>query len=388
MTTSNDQIKEILCLPRISRRTQELFHLLMGLFRKYVDFDENIFYLISLLYLFLTYFYDIFYSIPYLQIFGREGSGKSRVGDLFTKLASNPFSSGDISDAALFRAIAKERGPTIVVDEADDLSTETRRGVLLRVLKTGYRQNGIVTRCGRGGTIEQFPTFGPKIILNEKGIADRALASRCIVLHIGRSNRRLEQLRPSDDGIDFKEVKKKIRLFADDYRDIVCDRYASFQGIAGIIGRDEEVWGPMVIIADLLADLLDSPLIREEIVKFAKKVVLQREKTQLLGNLPAQILQATQAYVEEPPSTPFDIDGIRFFVGESLCKSIREGWSIPNLKLEVITKVLNHFGIIKEVKRPYLTIKSKGSEVKVQRSCYALDEEKLARLAGHYRGGK
>lgn len=388
MMIKSEEVKDLLCLPRVSRRTEEMVRMLLGLFGRFVHFEQIIFYLILTLYVILTYLYDIFYSIPYLQILGPYGSGKSRVSDVLEKLCSNPFSSGDISDAALFRTIAEKKGPTMIVDEADDLGGGTRRGILLRVLKTGYRQNGSVTRCGRGGTIERFPTFGPKIILNEKGIADRALASRCIVVHMERSTRRFEQLSLSDDG-EFKEMRERVRLFADDFRDVVSDRYASFPGIDGIIGRDEEVWGAMIIIAALLSALLDTPSIRETVVRFATRMILQQEKTQLIGNIQAQILQSTQAYVEDPPAPPIEIEGLRFYVGESLCKSIRDGWSIPNLKLDAVSRVLNHFSIIKEVRRPHLKMKIKGHQVEVQRSCYALDEDRLLKLSTQYsKGGK
>ncbi|MBM3282767.1 DUF3631 domain-containing protein [Candidatus Gottesmanbacteria bacterium] len=375
--------------PEISRQTKEMVRLVTGLFRKYVDFDEKSFYLISFLYILLTYFADIFYAIPYLQIFGREGSGKSRVGDLFSKLCTNPFASGDISDAALFRVIAQKSGQTLIVDEADDLSAATRRGILLRVLKTGYRQNGCVVRCGPGGTVKRFPTFGPKIILNERGITDRALASRCIILHIGRSTRRLEQLKPSSDETEFKQAKERIRRFADDFRDLVDSHYASFEGVDKIRGRDEEVWAPMIIIADLLASLLHSPLIKEELIRFAQNAILQREKTQLIGNTQAQIIQSTMAYVKEPTTPALKIDGLRFYVGEDLCRSVREGWSIPHMSVEAFSRVLNQLNIIKDVRRPRLKMRQGDSEVEVQRSCYALDEERLAKLVSQYsEGGK
>jgi hypothetical protein len=388
MSNTNGVVKDLICLRKISRPTEEMVRMLLGLFGRFVFFEEKVFYFVAIIYVILTHFYDVFDQIPYLQILGQYGSGKSRTGDVFEKLCSNSLNTGDISDAALFRAINEKKGPTAIVDEADDLSGGTRRGILLRVLKTGYRRNGSVTRCGQGGRLERFSTFGPKIILNEKGISDRALASRCIAVHMMRSPRPLERLILLDDGDEFKQARERIRTFCDDFRDVVLDRYDSFQGIDGISGRDEEVWAPMIIIAELLAALLDSPLIKEEIIRLARRAILQREKTEIIGNTPAQILESTQAYIEDPPTPPIEIDGLRFYVGESLCKFIKDGWSIP-MKLDTVSRVLNHYGIVREVRRPHLKMKIKGSEVDVQRSCYALDEERLLKLAGqHGKGGK
>lgn len=383
------EVKCLVCLPKVSRRTEEMVRMLLGLFGRFVHFEDEIFYMLSIVYVIMTHFYDIFDIIPYLQFLGQYGSGKSRIGDFLGKLCSNPLNTGDISDAALFRAIDAKGGPTLIVDEADDLSNGTRRGILLRVLKTGYRRNGSVIRCGSRGKLERFSTFGPKIILNEEGISNRALASRCIQVHMTRSPRPLERLSLSSDSDEFKKARERIRSFCDDYRDVVSDRYNnSSLGIYGISGRDEEVWAPLIVLADLFSVLLDAPIIREEIIKLAQSIITQRERTQIIGNTVAQILEATKSYTEAPPVPPRVIDGLHFHAGENLCKYIGTTWSIPNLRPERISSVLKHYEIIKEVRRIRLKKEIKGSEVEVQRTCYALDEKRLSRFTRQYVGGK
>ena len=148
------------------------------------------------------------------------------------------------------------------------------------------------------------------------------------------------------------------------------------------------MWAPFVILADLLAVLLDTPRIREEMIKLAQGIIVQREKTQIIGNTVAQILEGTRSYLEDPPVPPREVDGLHFHAGENLCRYIATAWSIPNLRLETVSRVLKHYGIVKEVRRLRLKKEAKGKEVEVQRSCYVLDEEKLAKLTTQHEGGK
>jgi hypothetical protein len=365
-----------------------MFKKLTELFRRFIYFEDSLFYTFSVIYVLLTYLYEIFDEIPYLQISGLKASGKTRLGDLFEGLCFNPINSSEISPAALYREIGKERsGVTMIIDEADVLSGSTHSDILRRILRSGYRRNGKVTRSGSNGKVEHFLTFCPKIVINEKGIQDPALESRTIPIHMVNSVTPLERFRSSKIGKEFKEAKELIRSFLIDYRDLVSDRYVSFDGVEEIEGRDEEVWAPILIIAEIL-DTADDPflkesmltLIKESMLTLAKKTILQRKRMQLIGNMDAQILEATRTYIEQ--AKPLNIDGGLFYVGEDLCKSIKELWSIPGLRLETVSRTLKCHDVLTGIKRPRLNIG--------QRACYSLDKEKLLKLTNEYfiEGGK
>lgn len=379
---------ERIFLPRFSLGVTELFEKLINLFRRFIDFEDPFFYTLVAIYVLFTHFFDVFDKIPYLQVSGPPGSGKTLLGDIFLGLSYNAFNSSEISDAALFRKISEKGGKvTMVVDEADDLSGSTRGSLLLRILRSGYRRNGCVTRF-IGGTAKQFKTFCPKILLNEGGIHDPALASRCIPIQMNKSTRSLERLRIPEVGEEFeafKEVKALIDSFSKNYRNLVTDWYLAFRGVDGIVGRDDEVWGPIFIFADLLSVLTNTPSMKEDMLSLGKKILLQRRKTQLIGNRKAQILVGTQAYIEQ--AQPLEIDNHRLYVGEDMCQFIKEAFSISDLKVETVSRALNQFNVIREVRRvthPDWKINTKGSEIKVQKSCYELDKERLSRLVSQY----
>jgi len=376
---------DLICLPRISIKTYQLFEKLTELFRRFIDFDDSLFYILAVVYVLLTYFYDIFDQVPYIQVFGLKGSGKSLLGELFEGLCFSPFNSSEISDASLYRAIDQEYGGmTMIIDEADDLGGPTRRGILLRVLRSGYRRHGNVTRCGPNGTVQRFSTFCPKIIINERGIHDSALDTRTIPVHMIRSARSLEKFLSAKIGKEFKEVKDVIRSFSEDYRDLVSDRYISFKCVDGISGRDEEIWTPIFIIAEILDAGLAEPHVKQDMHKLAIKIIFQRRIKQLVENKDAQILESTCAYVGQVK--PLDPHGL--YVAEELWRFIKERCSLPDLKLETVSRILNRYNIIKGVKRLRLGKEIRDREIEVQRSCYLIDREKLASLTEEYQGGE
>jgi hypothetical protein len=365
-------------------KVQEMVEKLDQNFRKYIFFEDDIQYRLTSIYVLFTHLYEIFDEVPYLQVLGLKGSGKTRLGDLFEGLCFNPVNSSEFSDASLYREIARQRGNlTLIIDEADDLGSSKRRSTLLRILRSGYRRNGNVVRCGPDGRPEHFSTFCPKVIINDGGIQDPALESRTIPLHMIRSPNILERFRFSKVGTEFKEARELIYSFCDGYRDTISDHYTSFEGIHGISGRDEEIWTPIIVIADVLATILNTPSVKAEIVALGRKIVLERRRKQLIENRDAQILESTRVYIDE--TNPLDSSGL--YVGEALWRFIKDRSGIPDLKLETVSRTLNRYNIIKDVKRLRLGKEIRDQEIEVQRSCYLIDREKLASLTNEYHAG-
>ncbi len=352
-------------IDQMVKKMTELFH-------RFIYFEDNLFYTFSAIYVLFTYFYDIFDQIPYLQIYGLKDSGKSRLGDVFKGLCFNPFNSSEISNAALYRKISKEhKGITMIIDEKDDIGDSTRNDSLLSILRSGYRSDGNVTRCGRNGTIEQFSTFCPKIIINEKGIQDSALESRTIPIHMIKSIYPIEKFRFLRLEMEFKEIKDLIHPFTQEHRERVFARYHFFKSIKGIKDRNEEVWAPIFIIAGIL-DTPDTPFIKDDMVDLAKKIIGKRKRMQLIGNIDAQILESTRAYIEE--ATALGSGG--FYIGEELCKFIKDCWSIPDLRLETVSRALKRHDVVTGIERHRL--KAKG--LSIQKTCYTFDKKKLENL--------
>jgi hypothetical protein len=354
----------------------ELLRKLNGIFTRYVYFEDCSYYPVSSIYVLLTYFYDIFDEIPYLSVSGLLGSGKSRLGDIFQGTCFNPTFSSDYTPASLYRIIDKG-GLTLIIDEAEALSY-LKRDILPNILRSGYRRNGKVIRCDHCEPRE-FSTFSPKIIINEGGLVNKALESRTIPIPMIRSRNHLERFRSIRAEVEFREIKHLIGHFTESFRSIISDRYSSFQGVEGLTNRDEEVWTPIIIIAEMLDSMLAQSAIRNQIVGLARRIVEQRRRRQLTDNRDAQILEATSAFVSE--TEPLHQNGDDLYVGDQLTRFIKDRWNISDLKLEQVSRTLNRYGIINNTFRPRLRIRGDDP---IQKSCYSLDRERLSRLTEEY----
>jgi hypothetical protein len=380
MEMENEKFKLIELDPKSSNGLcGKLFEKLSGLLRRYIYFEDPSYYPVSSIYVLLTHLYPIFDEIPYLSISGLLNSGKSRLGDIFEGTSLNPTNSSDYTPASLYRIV--DQGPiTLVIDEAEELSY-LKRDILLSILRSGYRRNGRIVRC-QNGEPRVFPTFCPKIIINQGGLMDPALESRTIPIPMIRSQNHLEPFRFATVGAEFKEVKDLIKLFVQGYGRIIFQRYLSYQGVDGITNRDLEVWTPIIIIAEILDSAIPDSSIRSQMLELARRIILQRRRRQLIENRNAQILEATRAFVEATPSIPKD--GKDYYVGEQLCKSIKEKWDIPGLKIEQVSRILSNHNILRDIQRIRLDINDRGSISKTQKTCYELDRGRLTELTKDY----
>jgi hypothetical protein len=363
----------------LNRLCIQLVEKLNGLFQRYIYFEDRSYYPVSSIYILLTHLYPIFDEVPYLSISGLLGSGKSRLGEIFEGTSFNPTNSSDCTPASLYRMIDKGE-MTLVIDEAEDLS-HLKRDVLLNILRSGYRRNGKVVRCDNGEPRE-FPTFCPKIIINQGGLIDPALESRTIPILMIKSQNHLEAFRFARVEAEFKEIKDLIALFVQGYERIISETYLSFQGVEGLENRDLEVWTPIIIIAEILDSAIPESSIRSQMVQLARRIIAQRRRRQLIENKDAQILEATRTFIGQ--TKPVTKDGKDYYVGEQLCKFIRDQWDIPGLKTEQVSRALNCHNIIKDIQRFHLKIRENGSSKTIQKSCYQLDRERLNELTRDY----
>jgi hypothetical protein len=86
--------------------------------------DPNV-YKVLALYIYATYFYEMFAQFPYLYLTGIKGSGKSRLDTVLYLFSFNAKLCINISEASLYRMISMEGG-TIILDEIENLTNRTK----------------------------------------------------------------------------------------------------------------------------------------------------------------------------------------------------------------------------------------------------------------------
>jgi energy-coupling factor transporter ATP-binding protein EcfA2 len=360
---------------------QQLIEKLDSFLRKYIFFSDPVYYSLCVLYILFTYVYKDFDELPYFLVSGPKGSGKSTLGAILKGLCHKGKKVSDLTPAILYRYIdeRKQKGLSIIIDESEDLSQAKGSNLFLRVLRSGYKSDGSIGRFDKFKTTF-FSTYCPKVIINTAGILDPALESRTIPIPMVRSQAKLEKFRSKKSEKEFESIRGLIQQFLNAYGRGILDHYNTFPGIEGLGGREEEIWCPILVIADILDGTSTKPSLSQNILELAKKVVDQRKRRLLVENRDAQVLESVWQYVTT--KKPLNKEGL--YVGDKLAKFTETRWDIPSLKTEAVSRILHRYGIIQEIKRPRLNAQGQISTKGTQKSCYLLNKEILEKLAREY----
>jgi hypothetical protein len=202
---------------------------------------------------------------PYIQITSptRE-SGKTTLIDVLEALVPNPLRADSATAAAIYRAVDVGRGrgepkgavPTLFLDELDTVFgghvPKTGNAEALRqVLNSGFKREGRTLVCeGDQHTPMSFSTYCPKVLAGIGQLPD-TVTSRCIPIPMMRATRaevaRLESARA-----------KSLRKLADLHAEVARWAAASTprltardEPVLGLKARHDDVWGPLLNIADL-----------------------------------------------------------------------------------------------------------------------------------------
>jgi Protein of unknown function (DUF3631) len=207
-----------------------------------------------------TWAIDAAHATPYLHATSAEPeSGKTRLLEVLRELVRAPLFTMNVSDAALFRAI-DARKPTLFLDEVDAVFNPRarERGTkddLRALLNSGYRRGGEVLRMGGGNhtTLESYEVFGAKALAG-LGSLPPTLASRCLRIELKR--RRLDE--PVEDFFPEEAAEKASRLRGrlEAWADTATEglKAARPERIEGLRDRSNEVWRPLLAIAELAGE--------------------------------------------------------------------------------------------------------------------------------------
>jgi hypothetical protein len=133
--------------------------------------------------------------------------GKSAVLRVVNLLAPNPKFWINVTPATLFRTI-KDRNPTLLLDEGDNLSIQKQ---ILAVLNNGYEMNGTVPRYDPAeGAVVEWPVFAPVAIAGiGKNLLPSTLKSRCVVIFMHH----FDPNRPRLPRFDMTNAELRVKMF-------------------------------------------------------------------------------------------------------------------------------------------------------------------------------
>lgn len=203
-----------------------------------------------------TYTYECARATPYLHATSPEpGSGKTTFLDVLEMTACDALQVDGLSEAALFRLIAKVK-PTLLFDEVDAVfgkrNSDSAEGIR-QVLNSGYRLGKRVWRCvPPSHDVEPFDVYCPKALAGLNALPG-TLAHRAIQIA-------MKPPLPTDDYVefdpeDFEEeaniLRSCLRSWADASQDALRDPRLKPVRLGGLDARGNEIWRILLRIADL-----------------------------------------------------------------------------------------------------------------------------------------
>lgn len=170
---------------------KDVYHETKQALTTYIEFPKEEIYGLLSAWVIATYFYQIFYSFPFLFIFGKKMCGKSRLLTLLERLCFNAMKIKGVSLAALADSIDGVRG-TFLNDQAEDLSSD-KNTELLGILTDSYTKGGGMRRIvnissNKKRSIMEFETYSPKVFAAIREIDDD-LRDRCVEITMLRATR-------------------------------------------------------------------------------------------------------------------------------------------------------------------------------------------------------
>lgn len=199
-----------------------------------------------------THIFSVFNYTPYLEITSAEKQcGKTRLLEILNLLVANPWMTGKVTTAVLYRKIEADH-PTLLLDESDAaFNGDEEYAQLLRgVLNTGFQKDGKASCCvGSDLSLRDFSTFCPKAIAGIGRLPD-TIRDRSIPIHLKRAarNENVERFRRRDTEPEAEGLRNQIEAWSTSISERV--REARPELPEALNDRQQDISEPLLAIAD------------------------------------------------------------------------------------------------------------------------------------------
>jgi Protein of unknown function (DUF3631) len=198
-----------------------------------------------------TWAFEAAVTTPYARVVSAEReSGKTRLLEVLSLLARRSWLAVNVSAATVFRKCDAE-APALLLDEVDQLPFRDRMD-LLSVLNSGYRIGVKVPRCDDKGNLHEFDVFYPKAFAGiDDGKLPDTLFSRSVPVRLERrrQDEPIERFRHRVVEPAAEELRISLDAWANANLDALADAEPQLPDELG--DREQEVWEPLLAIADL-----------------------------------------------------------------------------------------------------------------------------------------
>lgn len=230
---------------------KEAHQAIKELFEELFDFQDEKLYDFFPCFIIYTYFFPLFESAPVVHLWGPAGSGKTKIMEMLSMMAFNPVTSGNITEASVFRLVEGRRA-VCLLDESEDLSKTERGHAITNLILNGYRRGNLIYRMDKVGKSimsSHYDVYSPKVIANITGLDKEALLSRAIRVTTNSSRNAAKANRYTVE-VENKasEIRNQLyRACLTKFEDVRGARDAMPE--IGLTGRAAEIWQGVLSIA-------------------------------------------------------------------------------------------------------------------------------------------
>ncbi len=202
-----------------------------------------------------TYLMDAFDAHPILAVTSPEKQcGKTRLLEVLEQLVLRPIRTPNLSAASLFRLIA-EAGPTLLIDEAQNLRSRDERSAALHdLLCAGNRRGSSAIRVGgpNRDTLQQFPVFGPKVLACIGNLSE-IIVDRAIEVRMRRRllSEKVDRFFHKVAESQAKPLHRKIVRWAREHQAKVLATYRDTSPPDFLADRAAENWMPLFALVEV-----------------------------------------------------------------------------------------------------------------------------------------
>ncbi len=249
---------------------RKIFRIIKRKYEQYLDYPDPRMYSYMALWVMGTYFFPLFDAYPIPLLNGPSGSGKSKTIDVTERVAFNAINTANISDASIYRVVECSRG-TILLDELEKAANTKEEGILLGLLRAGFKKGAKVIRSDKGKDQRIMPrhyeVYSPKMIANIYGINEEALKNRCILFNMSPSRGDKANNYPREEDSVWQRIRDELYKFTlGCYEDVKEAKGRMQRKDFGLRGYYFLMWQPIFALAYLIDDVL-----LEEMVGLAKE---------------------------------------------------------------------------------------------------------------------
>jgi len=371
-----------------------LFEKIEGLFRRYLEYPDDLYYSFLTLWCIGTYLFMLFDSYPYVYLWGTSRAGKTRTMEIAEPLCFNSMMAASMSDAVLFRSADNDRS-TLFYDEAARLKSRPKgnRADGLGIINSGYKRSGLVMRCCGGGNAPTFfSTYSPKMFAGID-LLDPIAADRTITLNFLRAKGKVQKLNYRRVTHEFAEIGNALYVFAMTYHREISEIYDNQDMVDGLQDREDEIWSPIFALARFFdAQRLDrskekAELLLDKMIRLALSCRDRKQAEDMENNLDERILSCVLEFTRE--YKPLSIPGREraYYLSDHILVHANALEGLEHVTKNYLTRTLSKLNVLQY--REYLRVNPCTGEIdraQKQRFYYMIDPERLRDAAERYMG--